>query len=273
MLTIAVSNRKGGIGKSTVSAHLAAGLATLGFNVGLVDTDSQGHASLMLSMPEENGLFAAMVDKKDLREIVRHVPAAHYSTTDKPSQGNLWLLPSSSLTYRIPHMVNPDEGFLFLQKMEEMGELFQLDAVIIDTSPTLTLLDGAIYLATDAFIYVTECERLSLDGVVKALEQMQRFTQQRRNYLNRDSRIIGIVPNKMRARTRLHRRNIRALGEQFGSLVWSPVILGTVWAEATNVGELVYTYAPSGQEAEDAWKLVEHTLEVIRSWHTTDMAR
>ena len=272
MITIAVSNRKGGTGKSTISTHLAAGIATLGYNVAVVDTDSQGHASLMLGMQEEDGLFAALVDKKPLADLVRLVPKEKYSTEDRPSAGNLYILPSSSLTYRIPHMINPDEGFLFLQKMEELGELLNLDAIIIDTSPTLTLLDGAIYLATDAFIYVTECERLSLDGVSKAIEQMKRFTQQRHHYLNRDSRIIGIVPNKMRARTRLHRHNIRMLAEAFPGLVWSPIILGTIWAEATNVGELVYTYAPSGQEAADAWKMVEHTMEVVASWQTVSQS-
>lgn len=268
-VVMSIVNRKGGVGKSTISAHLAAGMATLGLNVAMVDTDSQGHASLMLSMEEENGLFAALVDKKPLQEVVRHVPPQNYSTADRPSEGNLYLLPSSALTYRIPYMLDPDDSFLFLEKMQEMSDLFALDVIVIDTAPTLGLLDGSIYLATDAYLYVTECERLSLDGIVKAVEQMQRAAKQRKQHLGRESRVVGIIPNKLRANTRNHRHNIRRLGEAFPGMVWSPVILGTIWTECTSVGELVFTYAPTGQEAVDAWRIVNRTVETVKSWQAT----
>jgi chromosome partitioning protein len=264
MRIIAVTNRKGGVGKSTMSSHIAAGLATLGHNIGLVDTDSQGHAGMLLAMPEENGLYDALIRKLPLPDVLRLVPVEQYSTPDQPSQGNLYLLPSSDLTYRVPFELHQEEAFLFLEKLEEMSEIFKLDAIIIDTNPTMSMFDGAVFLAADDYIYVTECERLSIDGVQTAINQMTVFGRQRMKYLRRESRVMGIIPNKFRANTLIHRENIGAIARHFGSIVWPPVTLRTAWVEAANLRELVYTYAPSGQEARDGWDIVRRTVEALQ---------
>jgi chromosome partitioning protein len=266
-MIIAVTNRKGGVGKSTMAAHLAAGLATQGFNVAEVDTDSQGHAALMLGMADENGLYKAMIEKVPFEEVVRLVPPEQYSTPDRPSKGNLYLLPSSDRTYQIPSKLEPDETFLFLQLMDDMKARYSLDVIVIDTNPTLSMFDGAVWLAVDGYLYVTECSRMSFDGVQEALTQFQRFGKQRERYLGRESHVIGILPNKFRANTRLHRHNIAQLVEAFGhDFVWPPVTLRTAWEEAVNAQELVYTYVPTGQEASDAWAVVDRTLEAVKPW-------
>lgn len=282
---IAFTNRKGGVGKSTFAVHTAAGLAARGHRVGLIDTDSQGHVALMLGLPEENGLYDALIEKKPLDQVMRLVPSEVYSTAALPSTGNLFVLPSSDRTYRIPYMLNPNETLLFLEMLDQMSEWFQLDAIIIDTNPTLNLFDGVVYLAVDGFVYVTECERLALDGVVSALDQLKNFAAQRKRYLNRESCVLGILPNKLRAETRLHRHNISKMVDHFGTeFVWNPVVLRTVWAEAVNSQELVYTYAPDGHEARDAWQVVQRveaalndfdaaiaqSQEVMKRWQVVD---
>lgn len=267
MKIVAVTNRKGGVGKSTMTTHIAAGLAAKGLNVAIVDTDSQGHASLMLGLPDENGLYAALIEKKPLDQVVRLVSPDVYSTADYPSQGNLYLLPSSDFTYKVPYELKQEETFLFLETLETMGEWLNLDAILIDTNPTLSLFDGSVYLAADGYIYVTECERLSIDGVQSAMQQMTGFSRQRRKYLNRDSRILGIVPNKMRPKTMVHRMNITAIADAFPGVVWPPVTLRTAWVESANLQEMIYKYAPTGQEARDAWQLVDRTMEGLK-WQT-----
>ncbi len=272
MKIIAVTNRKGGVGKSTMSVHIAAGLAASGWKVGLVDTDSQGHAGMMLGMPEENGLYNVLIEKQPMDDVVRLVPSERYTQPDQPSQGQLYLLPSSDKTYKIPHELSQDETFLFYETMEQMGEQYELDVIIIDTNPTLSLFDGAVYLAADGYIYVTECERMSVDGLQSAVEQMVRFQKQRKRYLNRDSRVLGIIPNKMRPKTAVHRQNIAEIADAFGKeLVWSPVRLRTLWVEAANVQIPVYLLAPTGEEAQDAWMLVQRTAEALRAWLPTDV--
>lgn len=270
MKIISVTNRKGGVGKSTMAVHIAAGMATLGGRVGLVDTDSQGHAGLMLNMPEENGLFRALVEKAPMQEVLREVPIEHYSTPDNPARGALYLLPSGNQTYKIPHELDAGDAFAFLEVLEAMGEIFNLDVIVIDTNPTMSLFDGAVYMATDGFIYVTEINRLAFDGLQKITEEIARFSKSRKRYLGRGSRIIGIIPNKMQANTVLHRESITELVGAYGELVWQPVISRIAWAECTNLSEPIYKYAPSGQEAADAWRVTTQTMEVIRQWQKAD---
>lgn len=266
MKVITVTNRKGGVGKSTMATHIAAGLATLGLRVGLVDTDSQGHAGLMVNMPEDDGLHRALIERVPVEDVVMEVPADHYSTNDNPSKGVLYLLPSSEKTFKIPHELPPGEAFAFLDAVEDFGEAMNLDVCIIDTNPTMSLLDGLVYMATDGFIYVTECERLAFDGVEKAIEQMQRFNRSRQRHLNRSCELVGILPNKLKAGTVLHRHNISDLKQTYGDVVWNPIIHRIAWAEGTNFGELVYTYAPTGQEASDAWYITNKTMEALKEW-------
>lgn len=271
MKVLAITNRKGGVGKSTMATHLSAGLATLGHRVGLVDTDSQGHCSLMLNMLDEeglpeNGLFNLLIEKQALESVVRPVPAAHYSTPDHPGQGELFLIPSGEKTYRIPSELSEVEGFLFLKTMEMFAAQYTLDVIIVDTNPTMNKMDGMVYLGVDGHIYVTECEHLSFDGLQKAVNQLTGFLEHRRNYLGRDTRLLGIIPNKFDQRTHLHRRNLTALAEAYPGLVLSPVIKRIIWAAATQAYELVYTFAPGGQEAADAWQIVEWTRRKLEAW-------
>lgn len=263
MKVIAVTNRKGGVGKSTTATHIAAGLAARGYNVGLVDTDSQGHAALMMGMPEGDGLFRLLIEKAGLEDVVKVVPKENYSTLDNPAKGNLYIVPSAERTYQIPHMLKPDETFLFLDKLEELGNAASLDVIVIDTNPTMSMFDGSVYLAADGFIYVTECERLSLDGVRTAFEQMTRFGEQRKKFLRRDTQVLGIVPNKYRPKIVIHQENVAQLREAFGDLVWPEIELRVPWTEASNFNRPVFVYQPTGEATRAAWELVSRTEKAL----------
>lgn len=273
MITLAVCNRKGGVGKSTMATHIAAGLATLGYRVGLVDTDSQGHCALMLKMPEENGLFDLLIEGHSVGAVVREVPISHYSTEDEPVTGTLYLLPGAEKTYKIPHELDENQSFIFSEAMEAFEAAYNLDLVVVDTNPTMSKLDAAVWMGTDAYLYVVECERMSFDGLTKAIDQLTRFAGQRQRYLNRVTQVIGIVPNKMRPNTLLHRNNISRLAAMYPGKVWPPVTLRTGWPDATNLQELVYTYAPGGQETQDAWEIVNRTVEALSQWRATEKTK
>jgi chromosome partitioning protein len=263
MKVITVTNRKGGVGKSTMSVHIAAGLATRGYRVGLIDTDSQGHAGLMLNMPEENGLYNVLLGKETLESVVREVPAHHYSHLDMSAQGALYLIPSSHQTYKIPYELEQTEVFAVMKMVEAFAEIYSLDVIIIDTNPTMSLFDAHIFMATDAFIYVTECERLSFDGIQKAAAQIARLSRDRQRFLGRGSEIIGIIPNKLKSKTSLHEYNIGQLQAAYGALVWDTIAHRITWAEATNYNVPVFVYAPTGKEAKQAWNLVKRVEEVL----------
>lgn len=266
---IAVHSAKGGVGKSTTAVNMAAALAMLGNNVVLVDTDSQGHASLMLAMPDENGLYNLLVGRKPLDEVIRLVPTEQYNPPGdgefKP--GKLWLLPSSDMTYKIPREIKADEIFIVLDALEQIAEAYKPDVIIMDTSPSLTEFDGALWMAIDWFLFITECERLSVDGLQSAVERMKRFGQQRERYLGRPSRIMGILPNKLKANTFLHRTVIGQLAtnQDYAPYVWSPVVDRIAWAEAAYMQKTIFQHQPNGQAARDAWATVRKFNEVLHA--------
>lgn len=262
MRIIAVANRKGGVGKSTISVHIATGLATKGHNVLLVDTDPQGHAGYSLGVAPQPGLFNLLVDKKDFQDVLRPVPSQAFSVPDNPARGRLFVLPSDEKTGVIPLLEkNP---FAFSMRLEEVQQIF--DYVIVDTAPTTTMFDGAVYMAAKGFVYVTECEALSFDGLKRGLDQIREFEGRRSDYHLPPNHILGIVPNKFRAKTENHERNLQYVRDSFGGLVWDAIPLRTVFSEATNFKQAVFAYAPTSYEASIMWGLVERFEKEVSTW-------
>jgi hypothetical protein len=132
-------------------------------------------------------------------------------------------------------------------------------------TPSLTAFDSYIYMATDAYLYVTEPERLATEAVDRSVEQMVRFSQTRKKHLSRDAMVLGIIPNKVRKATGAHQVGLDELKERYGQLVWPEIALRTVWAEASLLGQLVYTYAPSSEAANEAWQIVKQTVEGLEA--------
>lgn len=272
---ITVTNRKGGVGKSTEALHVAAGLATHGYNVALIDADSQGHQALMLDLPQSDALYRVMIESAPLAEELLVISPEVYSTPDNPARGNLYLLPGYERTYKIPNELQATDAFAFLDMVDNLTELAQLDFVVIDTQPTMSDMDGAIYLATDAFLFVTECEALAIAGLSDVIDQTQRFGKLRRRYLGAETRILGIVPNKMRTKTTVHQHNIGILGRHFGvfsegGLVMAPKRLLTVWQQAANERKPIYVYEPTGEAAQDEWRIVNGLEGRINLWQAQE---
>lgn len=197
MKTIAIINRKGGVGKSTVATHLAGALACAGSRVLLIDTDPQGNAAIMLGLRKGAGLYNLLVDSADFQDVCHIAPSSAIAPGYSTISGELRVLPSDEKTQVIPLLVkNP---FALAQRLDEIAEAF--DYVIIDTAPTITMFDGAVMLAADAVLYVTECEKLSLEGLQSGLRELREAIPQRQGYQIPPIHILGIVPNKLRENT------------------------------------------------------------------------
>jgi len=270
MTTIAVTNRKGGVGKTTTATNLSAALATVGYNVGIVDTDSQGHISASLNVPRQDSLFDVLVNNKPLvkDDTVHFVAPDAYSTPDYPSKGNLWVISGADKTYRIARdLEDTSNVFAFVEMIDKFKQAFDLHFVIVDTSPTLKDMDAQVSLAIDGYLYVTEPEALSIDGLTRAVQQMTAIARTRAEHMKRNTTVLGILPNKVR-NTDAHAYGMEKIEETFGDMVLSPVTLSTVWAEASIYQEPIFTYSPSHSAAKQFWAVTEEVLKAIKSWQT-----
>jgi cellulose biosynthesis protein BcsQ len=70
-------------------------------------------------------------------------------------------------------------------------------------------------------------------------------------------KVMGIVPTMFRQSTLVHQENLNKLRARYGDKVWPEMLMRTVWAEASTVGQLVYRFAPDSGAARDAWSVVE----------------
>lgn len=266
MKVIAVTNRKGGVGKSTLSVHIAAGLATMGYNVGLVDTDSQGHASFMLGVEDSNALYDLLVEKRHVSQCAYHVPPEQYSTAERPARGSLHLISSHERTATIASALEPGDIYAFMDAMDAFIAEYNLHVVIVDTSPSLTEFTVNVYMGIDRFMVVTELEALSFKGLQHLINQVDRF-KRNREMIQRDTEVMAVVPNKMRQMVNVHDANARYLAEAFQAQMWNPLSLRIAWVEAAQLQQTIFTYKPSGIESAQMWYLVKRVAKEVKSWH------
>lgn len=253
MKTFTVLNEKGGTGKTTVAITAAAGLASRGKEVLVVDADEQGHATLALGERKYPGLYDLLVRDAPYRDVLRAVDPSRYGGDGR---SRLYLIGSNVETRSIANLIS--DAFLMKTRLAELADVF--DYCIIDTSPTPSLLHGAIYLATDHILYPTELEFLSFDGLAESLKRLQ--ASQRLH--NSGIEIAGIVPNKFRSTTLEHRENLAELKAQFGALVWDPIPQSIVWAETARYAMPIFVHAPGHDAALAAWEIIDRIEGVAR---------
>ncbi len=252
MKIITLLNEKGGVGKTTLATHIAAGLAIRGARVVLVDADPQGHATVSLGESKEAGLYELLVRDADFEDVLLPIAPTTYAPHDE-SAGQFFLVPSNVETRLIPLAIS--DAMLFKERFEQLEDA--IDVVVVDTSPTPSLLHGSIYLATDGIIYPTECEHLSLDGLASSLRHKDMARTMRDDADLEDIKVIGIVPNKYRVNTLAHDYGIKTLVQQFKRLVWPALPLRTAWQQASWAKKTIFNFAPDEVATEEAWALID----------------
>lgn len=259
MNVITLLNEKGGVGKTTLATHLATGLAIKGYRVILIDADPQGHASVALGIQRAPGLYNLLVREESFADVLQAVPTDTYAMPGKKVEGQLYVVPSNAETRAIPLMTS--DGLIVLKRLSEISNA--VDVVIFDTSPTPSLLHASIYMATHSIVYPTECEYLSLDGLVQSLSHKDMVQPTRNQWGLGSIEVMGIVPMKYRSSTILHTRNLESLKKQFGNKVWKPLALRTIWGEASLMRRPVFNLAPESKASREVWDLVNRVQESI----------
>jgi len=252
MKTLTLLNEKGGVGKTTLATHIAAGMAIRGKRVLLIDADPQGHASVAFGLKKEPMLHDLLVRDLPFKQAIRRISPELYAMPNQPTTGDLLVIPSDVSTRVIPMMTA--DVMIMRNRFQELESI--IDVIIIDTAPTPSQLHASIYMATDAIIYPTKCEFLSFDGLIESMKHKDQASQARRNLNLPDVLVGGIVPMMYRPGTSADDFGIEVLNKQFANMVWPAINLRTVWSQASFAKRLVFNFAPDSKAAEEAWKTV-----------------
>lgn len=242
--TIAITNQKGGVGKTTTAAALITALHQVGHRVLGVDLDPQGSLGFSLGLDIEHctTIYEVLRGDSDIQNSI--------STTDSGD-----LLPSNILLSAAELEFNR-AGREFLLKNELMRVADWYDYIIIDTPPALNVLTVNAYVAADALIIPMAPEILSLLGVAQIKETIETV---RRCY-NAKLKVLGVLLNKFNPRLTLN-REVLEMSEQIAAQLDSQVFrakirAGVAVAEAPAHGESILTYAPRSKPALDFLDLV-----------------
>lgn len=263
MKTVTILNEKGGVGKTTIAVHLAAGLAIRGCRVLLVDTDGQANATIAFGLSKEPCFYNFAVRGAEFKDIVRRIPPERYYIPDEAQnvKGALLAIPSNVESRTIAQSIS--DAFIIMRRLQQVTHLF--DYCIIDTSPTPSLLHTALYSATDGLIFPTKCEMWSFDGLAESIAHKQNFDPFRERYGLPAIEVYGIVPTLYRPRTNEHSENLLELKKAFPDKVWEPMPQLTIWAEAATLSRSIFSVAPDSQAAQDGWGLVDQFLEAVHA--------
>lgn len=238
MKTIAVTNQKGGSGKTTTAVNLAAAIAELGQPVLVLDLDPQHSASDWLGVENvDRGLFGVFTDEVRLASLVRntHVP-------------DLALVAGSPWLTGIDRALANEVGGEVLLRSAVRALPQHWSYVIIDCPPSLGLLGVAALAAADSLLVPVETRVMALAGLVSLLNTTERV----RERLNPGLTVEGIVACRVDLRTNLSRDVVSRLRARFGDLVFSAVIRENVrLAEAPSFRQPITAYAPASTGTED----------------------
>jgi len=246
MRSIAMVNQKGGVGKTTCTMNIAAGLARLGKRVLLIDTDP--HAGLTKSFGiSQRGLdanlYALLSGKANLDNCIMDLNA-------------IKLIPASPRlsSADIEFIKNPGKERMLEEKLRGIGEF---DFVILDCPPSLGFLTyNALTAAKEVFVPI-QTTFLSLAAVVELMEIIN-LVKQRLNYM---LEVTGVIINFYDQRELISRDVHEIVKEQFGDKVFKTMIRKNVsLAEAPGKYKTIFEYRLKSHGAEDFMKLCEEIL-------------
>jgi len=266
MKTIAMSNTKGGVGKTTMTVNIGAGLAMMGYKVLIVDTDPQGHAAVSLGIDKTSGFHDLMLDKAPLKDVLKVVHPDHYGLPGQKPNGSLFIIPGDFNTRTVSQALASSQ-----QLMQIKNKLSQLDGhidvILVDTSPTPSMLHTFVYLAADAIIYPTQCGFLSLEGLGQSLATRENVEQLRTRMGDITLDVVGVIPTMYRSRTVAHQENLKVLIEKFGEYCWKPISIRIAWEDASNENKSIFAMGVDEVAMAQAWACVENVDEYLGGKH------
>lgn len=234
-----IANQKGGVGKTTTTVNLAAGLTSLGKKVLLIDLDPQGNATMGSGIQKGDLDLSVYQVLLGLSEVM--------NAKQISESGGFDILPSNrDLAGAEVEMVDLDRRELRLKEALQKVHN-QYDFVLIDCPPALSMLTINGLCAADGVIIPMQCEYYALEGLSDLVNTIKHVHAN----LNRDLQIIGLLRVMFDKRATLSQQVSAQLEKHFGEKVFKTVIPRNVrLAEAPSYGTPGIAFDPASKGAQ-----------------------
>ena len=245
---IAITNQKGGVGKTTTCCGLCGSLVKRGYKVLAIDLDPQGNLSFSLGVEAEDNFTVYDLFK------------GNCDIADAIIEGDICdVIPSNILLSGVElELTGVGREYILREQLESVKD--EYDYIVVDTPPALSVLTINAYTASDELVIPMLCEILSLQGIAQLKQTI--FAVQR--YYNKTLKVRGILLNKYNARLTLTREVeelAQMIADQLETEIFSSRISASVCiAEAPAHGESVITYAPKSKAAKEFQAFTEELI-------------
>jgi chromosome partitioning protein len=252
-MIIAITNQKGGVGKTTTAINLAAALASKGVKTLVVDMDPQSNSSMsFLDIHElKQSIYDALTESHvRLEDVIR--PAEKVE--------KLFIAPSTIALAKIEAKLVGELDSHFRLKDALQGVQDQYDYVIIDTPPTLGIITvNALVAATHVLIPI-QASYFALEGTDDLLETIDKIKVR----ANPQLQILGALITMYDKRTLLAKDIYDQIQHVFGTKVFETVITKSVRLEESPAyRESIFTFAPRSTGAYEYYRLSEEVLSRV----------
>ncbi|KAB2933767.1 MAG: ParA family protein [Candidatus Contendobacter sp.] len=250
---IAITNQKGGVGKTTTAVNLAACLAALRQNVLLIDLDPQGNATMGCGVDKHTApatSYDVLLGEATLTEALQWVEKAQMQLL--PANGDLTaaevnLLEKENAPGRLRDALAP--------------VAWNFDVILIDCPPALNMLTVNALTAAQSVIIPVQCEYYALEGLSALLDTIEKV----RKSTNPGLRIEGLVRTMFDPRNRLANDVSAQIVEHFGAAVFETLIPRNVrLAEAPSYGLPIIYYDDSSRGAQSYRELAKEVRKRLR---------
>lgn len=251
MRIVAITNQKGGVGKTTTAINLSACLAHRGVRVLLIDLDPQANATSGLGLAQEEGgsLYSALVEGVDAYSLIRSTQLPNLSIIRAHQElagCEIELAQTGNHLARLREVLAP---------LRASGHF---DYIILDCPPSLGVLMTSALAAADELVVPIQCEYFGLEGLSKIVHVVEQI---RSCGANPNLLLEGIVMTMYDSRANLSQQVVNDVRNYFAEVIYNAVIPRTVrLGEAPSFGKPIIEYDPNGRGAQAYRALAEEFL-------------
>ena len=252
-MILAITNQKGGVGKTTTAINLSAALAAKGLRTLLVDLDPQANSSMSFLDVHalEKSVFDVLIEPTtQLADIIR--PAEKVP--------NLAIAPSNISLAKIESKLlgELDSHFRLKDAIGSISDRF--DFILLDTPPTLGIITVNALVASTHVLIPIQSSYFALEGTDDLLETIDKVKQR----ANPQLQILGAVITLHDKRTLLSRDIVEQIQRVFGEKLFETMITKSVRLEESPAyKESIFTFAPRSTGAYEYYKLSEEVLSRV----------